>query len=78
MTAAGPYDHAPMPILTDAEREAGITSTDAARQAWRAALAGLPMGAYDRHIAEWAEDTWDQPTLLVLAGFIERARRAGR
>lgn len=49
----------------------------AARDAWRHALRGLPMGAYDLRIALWLEDIADQPTLLTLASLLERARRAG-
>jgi len=49
----------------------------AARDAWRHALRGLPMGAYDLRIAYWVEDVADQATLLTLASLLERARRAG-
>lgn len=41
-----------------------------------AALAGIPLGEYDRRILEWATSTLDNPTLAVLTCLLHRARAA--
>jgi len=49
-------------------------SMAAARAAWRWALRGIELGAYDRDIAAWVTDVADQPSLLALADRAEAGR----
>jgi hypothetical protein len=41
------------------------------------ALAGLELGAYDRHVVAWLSSLLDTPTLLTLASLVYRARHIG-
>lgn len=40
------------------------------------ALAGLPLGAYDRRVVNWLKQN-DQPTIVTIASIILRARHQG-
>lgn len=42
------------------------------------ALDGLPLGAYDVCIVEWAVKAFDQSTLRVFAGLIDRGQGAAK
>jgi hypothetical protein len=76
--SVGPYDSEPLPeIRAAADRNKGDTVA-AAHARWREAVEGIPMGAYDRRIVDWAEQAMDQGTLWVFAGLLDRARSAGR
>jgi hypothetical protein len=67
----GPLDAPPYPSAPPGE------SMRVAREAWRHALRGLPMGRYDERLVRAVEDMADQPMLVGLASLLERARRAG-
>ncbi|GAA3801739.1 hypothetical protein GCM10022226_21960 [Sphaerisporangium flaviroseum] len=68
----GPLDGEPHIVLP------GMDSIASARAIWRDALRGLPLGAYDQRIVQWAEHgPTDQATLIVLASLLDRARQAG-
>ncbi|WP_214415633.1 hypothetical protein [Sphaerisporangium fuscum] len=68
---AGPLEAAPWGI-----RLPGLDSIASARAIWRHALRGLPLGAHDQQMADWAEHLMDQPTLISFASLLERARAA--
>lgn len=38
------------------------------------ALEGVELGAYDRRLVEWAKGAWDQPTMVTIASWIQRAK----
>lgn len=67
----GPFDTRPSFEIP------GLSSIEAAREVWRTALRGLPVGAYDLRMVEWAESVMDQPMLIAFASLLERARHAG-
>lgn len=73
----GPYDSEPIQeIRTAASRHDGDTVA-AARARWQEAIAGIPLGAYDERIVDWAAQAMDQSTLWVFAGLLDRARKSG-
>lgn len=76
--SVGPYDSEPLPEIRAASARHDGDTVAAARERWREAVEGVPMGAYDRRIADWAELAMDQGTLWVLAGLLDRARLSGQ
>jgi hypothetical protein len=75
----GPYDSEPMAeVIEAAKQRHGGDSIAAAEARWREAVEGLPLGAYDVRIVEWAVRAFDQSTLWVFAGLIDRARESGQ
>lgn len=41
------------------------------------AVAGIDLGAYDRRIVDWLKG-WDQPTIVVIASLLRRAREGSQ
>jgi hypothetical protein len=75
---AGPYDSAPSQEISSAADRYDGDSVAAAHARWREAVAGLPLGAFDKRIVDWAERAMDQETLWVFAGLLDRARQSGK
>jgi hypothetical protein len=54
-----------------------LLSHDDRRALLRDALAGVELGAYDRHVIAWLSSLLDTPTLLTLTSLVYRARAIG-
>lgn len=74
----GPYDSEPNAEIREAAQLHDGDTIAAAEARWREAVEGLPLGAYDKRIVEWAVQAFDQSTLWVFAGLIDRARESGQ
>ncbi len=77
-TSAGPYDSEPNQEIRVAAAQYDGDTVAAAKARWREAVEGIPLGAYDSRIVEWAAQGMDQSTLWVFAGLLDRARASGR
>ena len=54
-----------------------LLSQDERRALLRDVLAGVELGAYDRHVIAWLSSLLDTPTLLTVASLVYRARTLG-
>jgi hypothetical protein len=67
VTPHGPYDNTPKGFLDEPAR----------RELLDQVLAGVELGAWDLRVLDWLV-AGDTPTVMVMAGLIERARQAER
>lgn len=67
----GPIETDPIDVYRGAE----FTEV---RELLEEAVEGIELGAYDRRIVDWLKDMADQPTIVVIASLLRRAREASQ